>query len=176
METQIRLQRSFAARKDQLLATSMATLYLMQLQIAYQESWFFIGIGAFFWGLGKQQFSSSLKKFLIAILSLMLILLLLNTWSEPASAVFLSRLQDFFSSSFGQNAGAGEDFKNLIDLICNSIRAIYLIFLAGAIIQAWQDHNRGEEMSTYSRIFIGSLVGVFGFDVISTFIIPTGNV
>ncbi|NJO94058.1 MAG: hypothetical protein HC820_06320 [Hydrococcus sp. RM1_1_31] len=175
MEIQPRFQGSFASQNDQRLIAAVTILYLLQLLLNYPAAWAFVGIGATFWWLSQLQLSKSVRWTLMAILGLLIVPLLLHVWSQPSNAVLLTRAQEFFVTSFSTGTGGSAEYTTLIDLIFNSIRGVYIILLAVAGFQSWQDFRQQEEMSSFARMIFGSLVGIFGIDVISTFIIPTAG-
>lgn len=165
----------FASERDLKLLAMVAITYLLQLLVNNPTLWAFIGIGATLWRIEQLNVNKKFKRIAIFSVGVLLILLIIVNSSQPSDAFMLSRAQEFFTTSFGSAAGGSTDYKNLIDLIFNSIRGVYIIFLCAAGINAWQDFRQQEEMSSFARIIFGSLVGVFSIDVISTFIIPTGG-
>jgi hypothetical protein len=160
------------SQKDQMLIVAVAITYLLQLLCNNPTLWAFVGMGATIWRIQQMKLSQKLKRIVLASMGTLLIPLLIFQWAQVSDAFLLSRAQDFFSNSFATATGGSIEYTNLIDLIFNSIRGIYLILLAVAGFQSWQDFRQSEEMSSFARMCFGSLVGVFGIDVISTFIVP----
>ncbi|MGH2414519.1 MAG: hypothetical protein ACRDEA_12710, partial [Microcystaceae cyanobacterium] len=164
-------EKDFASKKDQLYIFALMGLYILQLLANNPSLWVFVGIGAGCIAFQDLPLPKLHKRVLLVGLGLVTVPLLLSVWAEPSGAVLLTRAQNFFATNFS-GGGDGNSYVTLINMIFNSARVVYIIFLAMAAWQGYQDFRQNEEMSSFVRVMAGSLLGVFSVDIVSTFIVP----
>ena len=153
---------------EQLLTVGVCSLYALQLISEYPVLWAFAGVGSLYIALQQQKRFKLNKKWLWGIIGLLMIPALINAWAAPGSAeVLLTRVQDFFGTSFG-----GGTYAAPIDLIFNSARGIYIFLLLIAAWQGWQSYQQSDETGAFVRNMLYSLLVIFAVDVFSTFVVP----
>jgi hypothetical protein len=182
MLLQALVRSSFGSRADTLLVFGIAVLYILQLLVHQPELWPFAINGiAMVLLSGSKQLSPAQKRWGYVGLGGLILPALFFLWTTHAHAVLLQDVQDFFVRSFGsvggEDGGDGEGsggIADLINLIFNSARGIYIIFVVKAVWDGWQDFRQQEELSAYVRIMLGSLLGIFSIDLIGGLVIPAG--
>lgn len=182
MLLQALVRSSLGSRADTLLVFGIAILYILQLLVHQPELWPFAIIGVATILLGSSKLSPAQKRWGYVGLGGLILPALFFLWTANAHAVLLQDVQDFFVSSFGSVGGEdGGDAEgsggitDLINLIFNSARGIYIIFVVKAVWDGWQDFRQQEELSAYVRIMLGSLLGIFSIDLIGGLVIPAGE-
>ncbi len=156
-------------RQESKLIVGVCSLYALQLIAEYPDAWIGLGLGALTIAIQTQKWIKRRPKWGYVLLGIILVPCLINWWATPGSAeVLLTRVQTFFSSSFG-----GESYGSAIDLIFNSARGFYIMLLLIAAWQGWQSYQQQDEMGAFVRNMLYSLAVVFSVDVFSGFVVPT---
>ena len=155
-------------QKESKLIIGVCGLYTLQLIAEYPDVWIGVGLGALVIAIQNQKWIKNRKKWGYVLLGIILVPVLINWWATPGSAeVLLTRVQGFFSSSFG-----GESYGSAIDLIFNSARGFYIMLLLIAAWQGWQSYQQQDEMGAFVRNMLYSLAVIFSVDVFSSFVVP----
>ncbi len=156
-------------QQESRLIVGVCSLYALQLIAEYPDVWIGVGLGAVVVAIQSQKWLKIPKRWGYLLLGIILVPALINWWATPGSAeVLLTRVQQFFSSSFG-----GESYGSAIDLIFNSARGFYIMLLLIAAWQGWQSYQQQDEMGAFVRNMLYSLAVVFSVDVFSGFVVPT---
>ncbi|MEL4897414.1 hypothetical protein [Crocosphaera sp. Alani8] len=157
-------------KKEQLLVATLIVLYVLQLVCTAPYLWTFVGLGSAYCLWQQNPKLKKYRKFVIWGLGIISLPILLSLWAEPSHAVLLTRVQAFLTSSFA--TGTDANYANVVNMIVNTMRGIYILFLVIAGWGAFQDVQQGQEMSGMARTMIVSLLGVFAIDVMSVVIVP----
>lgn len=96
--------------------------------------------------------------------------------ASPASAFFFEKAQAFFIKTF-QNSGGGSGGGNdtttkAIDLVFNVLRALFLLYLAVALIGVLNSVRRDEDWQVLARTPLVVVVAVTIADVLTGLILP----
>ncbi|MDX2096731.1 MAG: hypothetical protein SFW36_03060 [Leptolyngbyaceae cyanobacterium bins.59] len=94
-------------------------------------------------------------------------LLLLDSASMPAQAQFMGKAQNFFED-FTRQAGVD---KAVTDLVFNTLRGLFLLYLGIALIRVVQAARNDEDWQTLARTPLIIVVAVVVADVLTGFIV-----
>lgn len=96
--------------------------------------------------------------------------------SKPANAQFLNNAQKFFETSFGTAAGGtGGVDTNLFGLIFNSLRGVFVVYLAISIIKVVAAARQDEDWQSLARTPMIILISITLGDVLAGLIIGPGT-
>ena len=93
--------------------------------------------------------------------------------SNPATAQFLNNAQAFFEESFANTEGAETDTE-LFGLIFNSLRGVFVVYLAISIIKVVAAARQDEDWQSLARTPMIILISVTLGDVLAGLIIGPG--
>ncbi len=89
----------------------------------------------------------------------------------PADAQFFRRAEDFFKTTLTQGSTNNNSQNNVISLIFNILRAIYLLYIAVSLVGVINAVRKDEDWQTIARIPLLVIVAVTIADVLTGFII-----
>jgi hypothetical protein len=112
-----------------------------------------------------------LSRFLILGLTACLTALWVTTQAEPAQAQFFFQAETFFNDQLLPGLGGGAGADAAVAIIFNSMRAIYLLYLAVAIIGVVNAVRQDEDWQTAARTPLLIFVAVTFADVLTNFIV-----
>ena len=126
--------------------------------------------------VGQQVHLPRRSLILLQILAVAIVLSLfwLDYFATPAQAQFFKGAEDFFIRSFGNQQGDGTNTNNAqpaVSLIFNVLRAIYLLYIAVALIGVINAVRKDEDWQTIARTPLLVIVAVTIADVLTGFII-----
>lgn len=157
-------------KQEQFLVAALIVLYVLQLVLSAPYLWTFVGLGSAYCLWHENPKLKKHRKWVIWGLGIISLPIMLSLWAEPSQAVLLTRVQGFLTRSFA--TGTDANYVNVVNMIVNTMRGIYILFLVIAGWGAFQDVQQGQEMSGMARTMIVSLLGVFAIDVMSVVIVP----
>lgn len=88
----------------------------------------------------------------------------LDFWASPAQALFFENAQTFFSSTFTSSTAA-------IDIVFNTLRALYILYLAVAFIGVFNSVRQDEDWQVAARTPILVVITVTLADLLTDLII-----
>ena len=123
-----------------------------------------------------QERSNLPKRQLIALQILAIALLLTVFWLDyfaaPAQAQFFGKAEDFFKNTLTE--GANDSGTNTaVSLVFNVLRAIFLLYIAIALIGVVNAVRKDEDWQNIARTPLLVVVAVIVADVLTGFIIGT---
>ncbi|NMG09432.1 hypothetical protein [Brasilonema sp. UFV-L1] len=118
------------------------------------------------------------KSWLILLQTLALSAILSFLWidylSDPAAAQFFGKAETFFKTNLTQNSqqeGAGA----AVSLVFNVLRALYLLYIAVALIGVINAVRKDEDWQVVARTPLLVVIAVTVADVLTGFIVGSGN-
>ncbi len=123
--------------------------------------------------IGQQVHLSARSRILLQILAAGIIFfcLWLDYSIAPADAQFFRRAEDFFKTTLTQGSTNNNSQNNVISLIFNILRAIYLLYIAVSLVGVINAVRKDEDWQTIARIPLLVIVAVTIADVLTGFII-----
>jgi hypothetical protein len=123
--------------------------------------------------IGQQVHLPRRSLILLQILAAALVLSLfwLDYFAVPAQAQFFKRAEDFFKNTLTQDAGTNSGTQAAVSLIFNVLRALYLLYIAVALIGVINAVRKDEDWQTIARTPLLVVVAVTIADVLTGFII-----
>ncbi len=94
----------------------------------------------------------------------------LDYFAAPAQAQFFGKAEDFFKNTLTQGADAGNT-QPAVSLVFNVLRALYLLYIAVALIGVVNAVRKDEDWQTVARTPLLVVVAVTIADVLTGFII-----
>jgi len=132
---------------------------------------------AFFWdiALAGSRYFGCLPKFLQTVfLGGGTILYFFSVGMMPAQAFFLGKLCGLMSSVVdSMGTTGGEEIKNLVKATVNVVRALFILYLAFALIGVFNQMQRDEEWQIAARTPLLAMIIVGIVEGISTLIVST---
>jgi hypothetical protein len=115
------------------------------------------------------------KRWLIAlqILASVIIISLLGLvyFVDPAQAQFFKRAEDFFRNTLTQGSVTTSNTQPAISLIFNVLRGIYLLYIAISLIGVINAVRKDEDWQSIARVPLLVVVAVTVADVLTGFVI-----
>ncbi len=105
----------------------------------------------------------------------MLSLFWLDYFAAPAEAQFFKKAEDFFKTDLTRGTSTGEGTQTAVSLIFNVLRAIYLLYIAVALIGVINAVRKDEDWQSIARTPLLVVIAVTVADVLTSFIIGNGN-
>jgi hypothetical protein len=105
----------------------------------------------------------------VAIVALLLTFFWLDYSATSASAAFFQKAEEFFKQNL--KAGAGNGADGAIALVFNVMRALYLLYIAVALIGVVNAVRKDEDWQVIAQTPLLVVVAVTIADVLTTFII-----
>jgi signal transduction histidine kinase len=99
----------------------------------------------------------------------------LDYFAAPAQAQFFKRAEDFFQNTLTQGASSGENTQLAVGLVFNVLRALYLLYIAVALIGVVNAVRKDEDWQNIARTPLLVVVAVTIADVLTGFVIGSGN-
>lgn len=166
-------QKEQTLRQDVKLVLSTLVLLCIDILVCYPSTAIYFVFGVVAMGLSQVKFLHSKRKIACLMLALVGGFLFINTWVEPAHSILLSNVQTHFSSILSQGGDDSATYAKMTDMIFNTARVMYVIFLLFVTWQGFRNFQQGEEMSELVRMGVYSVVAVLAVDVVSQFVIGT---
>jgi len=107
----------------------------------------------------------------ISVVSLICSVFLLDNFIEPAQAQFFKRAEDFFTNNLTQGTSNGGNTTAAVSLVFNVLRAIYLLYIAVALIGVINAVRKDEDWQSVARTPLLVVVAVTVADVLTGFVI-----
>ena len=105
----------------------------------------------------------------------MLSLFWLDYFAAPADAQFFKKAEDFFKTDLTRGTSTGQGTETAVSLIFNVLRAIYLLYIAVALIGVINAVRKDEDWQSIARTPLLVVIAVTVADVLTGFIIGNGN-
>ncbi|UKO98461.1 hypothetical protein [Nostoc sp. UHCC 0870] len=99
----------------------------------------------------------------------------LDYFAAPANAQFFKRAEDFFINTLTQGASSTNNSQPAVSLIFNVLRAIYLLYIAVALIGVINAVRKDEDWQSMARTPLLVVVAVTVADVLTGFVIGDSN-
>ncbi len=148
----------------------------IHLAMDYPPLWGVLGLYGGYLALTEGQMKGKIpNKVVLGGLALLAVPVFIALWETPSHAILLSGAQTHFTTLVGAGGGDGQTYTNFINLIFNTARGIYLILLAKAGWDGYQDYRQNEEFGTYVRVMAGTLFGVLMIDAITPYVVGGGT-
>jgi hypothetical protein len=104
-------------------------------------------------------------------LSAILSLFWLDYFSDPAAAQFFGKAENFFKNTLTQGSQQGAASTAAISLVFNVLRALYLLYIAVALIGVINAVRKDEDWQVVARTPLLVVIAVTIADVLTSFII-----
>ncbi|MEA5564523.1 hypothetical protein [Anabaena sp. UHCC 0399] len=111
----------------------------------------------------------------ILAVAMIMSLFWLDYFAAPAQAQFFKRAEDFFRTTLTEGASSNNNSQAAVSLIFNVLRAIYLLYIAVALIGVINAVRKDEDWQSIARTPLLVVVAVTVADVLTGFIIGDGN-
>ncbi|MBW4564037.1 MAG: hypothetical protein KME32_23430 [Mojavia pulchra JT2-VF2] len=115
------------------------------------------------------------KRWAIAIQAIAALLLLSVFWLDyfalPAQAQFFKKAEDFFQNTLTQGASTNSGTQAAVGLVFNVLRALYLLYIAVALIGVVNAVRKDEDWQNIARTPLLVVVAVTIADVLTGFVI-----
>ncbi|MEM7553912.1 MAG: hypothetical protein AAF378_07395 [Cyanobacteria bacterium P01_A01_bin.84] len=115
------------------------------------------------------------KKWLIVVQCLVVGAILSAFWLDyfaaPAQAQFFRKAEDFFKNTLTQDVTEGEGTQAAVSLVFNVLRALYLLYIAVALIGVVNAVRKDEDWQSIARTPLLVVVAVTIADVLTGFVI-----
>lgn len=95
----------------------------------------------------------------------------LDNFIEPAQAQFFQRAEDFFTNNLTQGTANGGNTSTAVKLVFNVLRAIYLLYIAVALIGVINAVRKDEDWQSVAITPLLVVIAVTVADVITGFVI-----
>ncbi|MBD2354629.1 hypothetical protein H6G41_08295 [Tolypothrix sp. FACHB-123] len=119
------------------------------------------------------------KRQLISLQILAVVTLLSIFWLDyfaaPAQAQFFKKAEDFFQNTLTQGTSTGGNTQLAVGLVFNVLRALYLLYIAVALIGVVNAVRKDEDWQNIARTPLLVVVAVTIADVLTGFVIGSGN-
>ncbi|BAY13344.1 hypothetical protein [Calothrix sp. NIES-2098] len=119
------------------------------------------------------------KQKLISVQILVAIAMLSIFWLDyfvaPAQAQFFKKAEDFFQNTLTQGSNNGGNTQLAVGLVFNVLRALYLLYIAVALIGVVNAVRKDEDWQSIARTPLLVVVAVTIADVLTGFVIGNGN-
>ncbi|BAY13468.1 hypothetical protein [Calothrix sp. NIES-2098] len=125
-----------------------------------------------------QQFNLPKRKIiLLQILAAIALLSVfwLDYFAAPAQAQFFKKAEDFFQNTLTQGSSNGGNTQLAVGLVFNVLRALYLLYIAVALIGVVNAVRKDEDWQNIARTPLLVVVAVTIADVLTGFVIGSGN-
>jgi hypothetical protein len=106
----------------------------------------------------------------ISAAAIIFLCLWLDYFIAPANAQFFKRAEDFFNNTLTQGS-TNNNSNNVIALIFNVLRAIYLLYIAVSLVGVINALRKDEDWQSVARIPLLVVVAVTIADVLTGFVI-----
>lgn len=104
-------------------------------------------------------------------LSAILSLFWLDYFTDPAAAQFFAKAENFFKNTLTQGSQQGTASTAAISLVFNVLRALYLLYIAVALIGVINAVRKDEDWQVVARTPLLVVIAVTIADVLTSFII-----
>ncbi|WP_242046060.1 MULTISPECIES: hypothetical protein [Calothrix] len=119
------------------------------------------------------------KRQLISLQILAVVALLSIFWLDyfaaPAQAQFFKKAEDFFQNTLTQGTSTGGNTQLAVGLVFNVLRALYLLYIAVALIGVVNAVRKDEDWQNIARTPLLVVVAVTIADVLTGFVIGNPN-
>ncbi|KYC36725.1 hypothetical protein WA1_44410 [Scytonema hofmannii PCC 7110] len=95
----------------------------------------------------------------------------IDYFSVPAVAQFFGKAENFFKNNLTQGSPQGSGTTNAVSLVFNVIRALYLLYIAIALIGVVNAVRKDEDWQVVARTPLLVVIAVTVADVLTSFII-----
>ncbi|GAA6624215.1 hypothetical protein [Scytonema sp. NUACC26] len=95
----------------------------------------------------------------------------IDYFSVPAAAQFFGKAENFFKNNLTQGSSQGSGTANAVSLVFNVIRALYLLYIAVALIGVVNAVRKDEDWQVVARTPLLVVIAVTIADVLTSFII-----
>ena len=140
----------------------------------------FVLLGSFVTVIGeqiRQQFPLSKQWVMplqILVVAFVLAIFLIDHTAAPASAQFFGKAEEFFKTTLTEGT-EGANTETAVSLVFNVLRALYLLYIAVALIGVVNAVRKDEDWQTVARTPLLVVVAVTIADVLTGFIIGDGG-
>lgn len=107
----------------------------------------------------------------ILAVAIILSLFWLDYFAYPAQAQFFKKAEDFFKNTLTQGATTNSNTQAAVSLIFNVLRALYLLYIAVALIGVINAVRKDEDWQSIARTPLLVVVAVTIADVLTGFVI-----
>ena len=121
--------------------------------------------------LHQKRLSLWTKATVTVVLLVCLCLLWLGFLAEPASAQFFGTAEEFFKNTLAADASNDTNLESAVALVFNVLRAIYLLYIAVALIGVVNSVRKDEDWQAVARTPLLVVVAVTIADVLTSFVI-----
>ncbi|BAY34760.1 hypothetical protein NIES2107_66670 [Nostoc carneum NIES-2107] len=113
----------------------------------------------------------------LQILAVVIVLSLfwLDYFAAPAQAQFFKKAEDFFQNTLTQGSSNGSGTQTAVSLVFNVLRALYLLYIAVALIGVVNAVRKDEDWQNIARTPLLVVVAVTIADVLTGFVIGNTN-
>ncbi|BAY27019.1 hypothetical protein NIES2100_68400 [Calothrix sp. NIES-2100] len=127
--------------------------------------------------IGQQIAIPKSKLFPLQILAAvtMLSIFWLDYFAAPAQAQFFKKAEDFFQNTLTQGTSNGGNTQLAVGLVFNVLRALYLLYIAVALIGVVNAVRKDEDWQSIARTPLLVVVAVTIADVLTGFVIGNTN-
>ncbi|MGH8001385.1 MAG: hypothetical protein ACREPR_18675 [Brasilonema sp.] len=108
-------------------------------------------------------------------LSAILSFLWIDYFSDPAAAQFFAKAETFFKNNLTQGAQQGAGAAAAVSLVFNVLRALYLLYIAVALIGVINAVRKDEDWQVVARTPLLVVIAVTVADVLTAFIVGNPN-
>ncbi|MDZ7958714.1 MAG: hypothetical protein RMY34_12680 [Aulosira sp. DedQUE10] len=99
----------------------------------------------------------------------------LDYFAAPAQAQFFKKAEDFFQNTLTQGSSNGSGTQAAVSLVFNVLRALYLLYIAVALIGVVNAVRKDEDWQNIARTPLLVVVAVTIADVLTGFVIGSNN-
>ncbi|MGF2015691.1 MAG: hypothetical protein RMX25_029950, partial [Nostoc sp. DedVER01b] len=99
----------------------------------------------------------------------------LDAFAAPAEAQFFKKAEDFFQNTLTSGSSNGSNTQLAVGLVFNVLRALYLLYIAVALIGVVNAVRKDEDWQNIARTPLLVVVAVTIADVLTGFVIGSGS-
>jgi uncharacterized membrane protein required for colicin V production len=123
----------------------------------------------------QSQLSPSKRILIQMLIALITVSLIWVGQQQPAAAQFFKRAEDFFQNTLTQGTSNTSNTQLAVGLVFNVLRALYLLYIAVALIGVVNAVRKDEDWQNIARTPLLVVVAVTIADVLTGFVIGSGR-
>jgi hypothetical protein len=123
----------------------------------------------------KSKLSPSKRILIQMLIALITVSLIWVGQQQPAAAQFFKRAEDFFQNTLTQGTSNTSNTQLAVGLVFNVLRALYLLYIAVALIGVVNAVRKDEDWQNIARTPLLVVVAVTIADVLTGFVIGSGR-
>uniref|UniRef100_UPI000A3BD7A7 hypothetical protein n=2 Tax=Nostoc sp. 106C TaxID=1932667 RepID=UPI000A3BD7A7 len=127
--------------------------------------------------IGQQLEIPKRKLIIVQIIAVVTLLSIfwLDYFAAPAQAQFFKKAEDFFQNTLTSGSNTNSNTQAAVGLVFNVLRALYLLYIAVALIGVVNAVRKDEDWQNIARTPLLVVVAVTIADVLTGFVIGSGN-